>query len=65
MLFTVGYRSDVSLFQNNWNKSDCWTLSDYVADSALFSTEYFFSRHFTWGDEFNLNSSWGHWGGDI
>lgn len=65
MLFSVGYRSDVNLFQNNWNKSDCWTERDYITDSTLFANGYFFSRHFTWGDEFNLNSSWGHWAGDI
>jgi hypothetical protein len=65
MLFKVGQRSDVCQFQNNWNRSDCWTERDFILESECFSNKYFFSRHFTWGDEFNLNSSWGHWSGNI
>ena len=61
MLFTVGQRSDLCIFNNNWERADCWTETDYITDSCCFAKQYFFSRHFTWGDEFSLFGSWGHW----
>lgn len=66
MLFSVGHRSDVRLFQNNWDQSDCWhTSDDFTPESKCWTRSYFFSRHFSWGDEFSLYCSWGHWSGSI
>ncbi len=65
MLFTAGQRSDVAQFQNNWARCDCWTERDFIVESACFSNTYFFSRHFTWGDESSINGSWAHWRTDI
>jgi hypothetical protein len=66
VLFKVGQRSELSLFQNDWDKGDCWhALDDFTPESKCWTCSYFFSRHFKWGDEFSLNSSWGHWSGSI
>jgi len=65
MQFTAGQRSDVCLFVNNWDRGDCWGLDDFLFQSHCFSHNYMFSRHFTWGDESSVNSSYGHWKSNI
>jgi hypothetical protein len=65
MIFTVGQRSDVHQFKNNWDRADCWTETDFIVESGCFSSKYFFSRHFTWGDESSVGGSWAHWSTNI
>lgn len=66
MLFRIGERSDLCAFQNNWDRSDCWNnLNDFVSESKCWGKIYFYSRHFVWGDEFSLNSSYAHWASHV
>jgi hypothetical protein len=66
MLFKIRERSEISLFQNNWDRGDCCNdPNDFTVESKCWIRSYFFSRHFSWGDDFSLNGSWGHWSGYI
>lgn len=66
MLFKTGQRSELCLFVNNWDRADCWyNPNDYSSESKSWSCLYFFSRHFNWGDESCVNSSYAHWAGSI
>jgi len=65
MIFKTGERSQLSVFISCWGKAGCWELADFRQDCSCWEQDNFFSKHFTWGDELCVNSSWGHWSKEI